>query len=110
MEHANSSKTAGKHPSSWLSSFRARVLRGIVEDVPASLEECESCREADCTQESWLTCARRLGAEATTDDNESLANARAMWATTSIPLRALGADIGAAAKMDHSEAVSQLLV
>jgi hypothetical protein len=41
-----------------------RLSAGVVQDVPPSLEECESCREADCTQERWESCPRRLAAEA----------------------------------------------
>jgi hypothetical protein len=36
----------------------------VIQDVPPSLEECELCREVNCTQERWLTCARRLAATA----------------------------------------------
>jgi hypothetical protein len=49
---------------SWIGRFLSRLRAGVVEDVPPSLEECESCREVDCTQERWLTCERRLAAEA----------------------------------------------
>ena len=49
---------------SWFGRFWTRIRAGVVQDVPPSLEECESCREVDCTQEHWLTCARRLAAEA----------------------------------------------
>jgi hypothetical protein len=49
---------------SWFGRFWTRIRAGVVQDVPPSLEECESCREVDCTQERWLTCARRLAAEA----------------------------------------------
>ena len=31
--------------------------------MPPSLEECEACREVDCTQERWLSCERRMAAE-----------------------------------------------
>jgi hypothetical protein len=49
---------------SWFGRFWTRIRAGVVQDVPPSLEECESCREVNCTQERWLTCARRLAAEA----------------------------------------------
>jgi hypothetical protein len=45
--------------------FWTRLRAGVVLDVPPSLEECEACREVDCTQERWLTCERRLTAEQT---------------------------------------------
>ncbi len=44
--------------------FWARLWSGVVADLPASLEECESCRVVDCTQERWLRCERRLIGEA----------------------------------------------
>jgi hypothetical protein len=53
------------HAESWFGKFWSCLWAGIVQDVPASLEECEACREVDCTQERWLTCERRLAAETT---------------------------------------------
>jgi hypothetical protein len=47
----------------WFGKFWTRLRAGMVEDVPPNLEECESCREVDCTQERWLGCERRLTAE-----------------------------------------------
>jgi hypothetical protein len=41
-----------------------RLADGVVQDVPPSLEECEKCRELECTQERWESCERRLAAEA----------------------------------------------
>ena len=35
-----------------------------MQDVPANLEQCESCREVDCTQERWESCRQRLDTEA----------------------------------------------
>jgi len=52
------------HSNSWFSRFWTRVKAEVIQDAPASLEECESCREVNCTQQRWLTCARRLAAEA----------------------------------------------
>ena len=52
------------HSNSWFGRFWTRVKAEVIQDVPPSLEECESCREVNCTQERWLTCARRLAAEA----------------------------------------------
>jgi hypothetical protein len=52
------------HSNSWFDRFWTRVKAEVIQDVPPSLEECESCREVNCTQERWLTCARRLAAEA----------------------------------------------
>ena len=48
----------------WFGRLWSRITSGVVQDVPPSLEECEVCREVDCTQERWLTCERRLAAEA----------------------------------------------
>ena len=50
--------------NSWFGKFWTRLRTEVVQDVPPSLEECESCREASCTQQRWLTCARRLATEA----------------------------------------------
>jgi len=50
--------------NSWLGRFWTRLRAEVVQDVPPSLEECESCREVSCTQERWRTCARRLATEA----------------------------------------------
>ena len=50
--------------NSWYGKLWARLSAEVVQDVPPSLEECESCREVRCTQERWLTCARRLATEA----------------------------------------------
>lgn len=52
------------HSNSWFGRFWTRVKAEVILDARASLEECESCREVNCTQERWLTCARRLAAEA----------------------------------------------
>jgi len=52
------------HADSWFRRLWTRLKAGVIRDVPASLEECEACREVNCTQERWLTCARRLAAEA----------------------------------------------
>jgi hypothetical protein len=49
---------------SWFGRLWTRLKDGILQDVPASLQECEVCREVNCTQERWLTCARRLAGEA----------------------------------------------
>jgi hypothetical protein len=48
----------------WLGKFWTRLRAGVVQDVPASLEECETCREVDCTEERWAKCERRIAAEA----------------------------------------------
>ena len=48
----------------WFGRFWTRLRAEVIQDVPASLEECEACREVNCTQERWLACARRLAAEA----------------------------------------------
>jgi hypothetical protein len=49
---------------SWLGRFWKSFQAGVVQDVPASLEECETCRVINCTQGQWEFCARRLAAEA----------------------------------------------
>lgn len=41
-----------------------RLGSGVVQDVPPSLEQCEACREVDCTQERWRSCPQRLATEA----------------------------------------------
>ena len=51
---------------SWFGKFWTRIRAGVVQDVPPNLEECESCREVNCTQERWLSCSRRLAAMAET--------------------------------------------
>jgi hypothetical protein len=51
-------------PNSWFGRFWTRLKSGVIQDVPPGLEECELCREVDCTQERWLSCARRLAATA----------------------------------------------
>ena len=48
----------------WFGRFWTRLRSGVVQDVPPNLEECETCREVDCTQERWLQCEKRLAAEA----------------------------------------------
>jgi hypothetical protein len=49
---------------SWFGKFWTRLKAEVIQDVPASLEACEACREVACTQERWSTCAKRLAAEA----------------------------------------------
>ena len=49
---------------SWLSSKWVRIQGSIVSDVPLSLDECEDCRQLDCSQVKWLSCPRRLAGEA----------------------------------------------
>ena len=39
--------------NSWFGKFWTRLRTEVVQDVPPSLEECESCREVSCTQERW---------------------------------------------------------
>jgi hypothetical protein len=51
-------------PNSWFGRFWTRFKGEVIQDVPPTIDECESCREAHCTQERWLRCARRLAAEA----------------------------------------------
>jgi hypothetical protein len=49
---------------SLLGNMWARIWAGVVQDLPPSIEACESCREVDCTEAMWRTCARRLATEA----------------------------------------------
>ena len=42
----------------------AKVEAFVVQDVPPEIDECELCREPDCTQAQWLVCRRRLDAVA----------------------------------------------
>jgi len=56
--------SSSARPNSWFGRFWTRLRNEVIQDVPPSLEECETCREANCTQERWLTCARRLATEA----------------------------------------------
>ena len=49
---------------SMLGRMWSRLRTGLVQDVPPSIEACESCRELDCTQERWQSCAQRLATEA----------------------------------------------
>jgi hypothetical protein len=37
----------------------ARVRAALIADVPPELDECESCRETECTHERAETCGRR---------------------------------------------------
>ena len=55
----------------WMSKLWSRFRAGVIQDVPPSLEECESCREVNCTQARWLSCARRLAAEAEHDGSSN---------------------------------------
>jgi hypothetical protein len=48
----------------WLGRIWSRFHTSVVQDVPPSLEACESCREVDCSQERWEACEHRLAAEA----------------------------------------------
>jgi hypothetical protein len=48
----------------WFGKLWARFRAGVIQDVPPGLEECESCRENDCTQARWETCEKRLATEA----------------------------------------------
>ena len=60
-----------------LRGFWKRVADGVVQDVPPSLDGCETCRELECTQERWESCELRLAAAkaAMTDSSgERLAN------------------------------------
>jgi hypothetical protein len=52
------------HSEGWWGRLWSKMKSAVVQDMPSSLEECEACREVDCTQERWRTCERRLAAEA----------------------------------------------
>jgi len=47
----------------WLGKFWTRLRMGVVQDVPPSLDECQSCHEIECSQERWLACENRLATE-----------------------------------------------
>lgn len=50
--------------ASWLGRAWTGLRESVIQDVPASLEQCESCRVIDCSQVHWQSCARRLATEA----------------------------------------------
>ena len=52
------------HFDTWFGKLWTRFRAGVVQDVPPGLEECEACRELECTQERWLNCEKRLETEA----------------------------------------------
>ena len=56
-----------------LSAIWTRLRQEVIQDVPPSLEACESCRETDCVTERWMTCAKRLAGEAERMDELGLA-------------------------------------
>ena len=36
-------------------------LRGeFISDIPKELEECEICRETECSNDRWIKCENRL--------------------------------------------------
>ena len=41
-----------------------RLSSSVVQDVPPALDECERCREVECTHARAESCERRLAAEA----------------------------------------------
>jgi len=51
-------------PGNWIGRFWTRIKSGVIQDVPPSLEQCETCRQVNCTQEHWVSCVRRLAVEA----------------------------------------------
>jgi hypothetical protein len=67
MRVATHNQSYRMQTNSRFGKFWTRIKATVVQDVPPGLEECESCREVNCTQERWLTCARRLAAEAETE-------------------------------------------
>lgn len=50
--------------SHWFGTLWKRLSLSVVQEVPAGLEECEACRETECTRERWDACERRLAAQA----------------------------------------------
>ena len=60
---AGESKASAVRPDSWFAKLLNSLWAGVVQDVPRSLEECESCREVDSTQERWESCERRIAAQ-----------------------------------------------
>lgn len=48
---------------SWLTRLWSTLTAAIIQDTPATLNACESCRETDCTDRRWQCCGRRQSEE-----------------------------------------------
>ncbi len=48
----------------WSDKVWAGIRARFIQNVPPSLDACESCRDVDCTQARWLRCEGRLAVEA----------------------------------------------
>jgi hypothetical protein len=89
------------HVDSWLNRFWQKLKSSVIKDVPASLEECESCRETNCTQTQWEFCARRLAAETESLlESDSLAPTTTTGRTEEMPRISASQDI---VKLDQQE-------
>ncbi len=45
--------------------FFGRLWSSVIQDVPATIAQCEfDCRRSECVQSEWATCPRRLATEA----------------------------------------------
>jgi hypothetical protein len=91
-------------PGTWFSEIWKRLRQAVVDDVPASLEECESCREVECTQERWLACERRLAFVAGSGHRVDLESPRSTMRTDEM-LNVLAAE-SPQASSDESPTVS----
>ena len=64
QQHGNQAEIAADasnvHAWSWLGRLYHRVSIAIIDDVPAEIEACEMCREADCGGDKFKTCETRL--------------------------------------------------
>jgi hypothetical protein len=73
-----------------LSKVWSRLKAGIVADVPADLDACETCREVDCTEERWLTCPARLAVAAERRREMEAARVASSEGTVGLPDTARG--------------------
>lgn len=52
-------KTEAISALGWLARLWSTLVAAIIQDTPATLNACESCRETDCTDRRWQRCGRR---------------------------------------------------
>ena len=64
QHHCNQAEIAADgsnvHAWSWIGRLFHRASTAIIDDVPAEIEACEMCREADCGGDKFKTCQTRL--------------------------------------------------